>query len=104
MNEDELSIRNVSARAVEAFVRSASSFPWVLELVRSVVHPAARRGLNHKKESQRAVFVQLLGTVVVSHPEDHPALASLASEDPEKDFFQNLCHLQVCCGALRAWL
>jgi hypothetical protein len=81
---------------------SDSALGW-LDIMRSVVTPAIRRGIKQSSDVVKKGFVMLLAHVVgtlgrvgrISGDEMfHADMQSLIHEDPEQNFFENITHIQ----------
>ena len=77
-----------------------------LDIMESSLLPGIRMGLKKSSDTVKKVFISLLSHIVLTFGKQHPSLAEefpslhcdlnfLHDDDPEKDFFENISHIQV---------
>lgn len=95
----------------------AMDLSW-LDVLRSVVIPAVRRGVKQSSDIVKKGFIMLLahvvstfGSVAALHSEEvfHTDLLPLIHEDPEQNFFENITHIQFhrrmrAMNRMKTWL
>ena len=118
MNDSELVIRGASLAALKALMDRAAQWSGIIpsqdecvvlaarmDIVRTIVIPALRRGLKLGSDTVKKGYIELLSHIITdvgTHCTDpssremfHSDLAYLTNEDPEQDFFKNICHIQM---------
>lgn len=108
LNDEDGVLARTALKALRVLVGVAASKddptnegrPWV-RFLESKILPLTRSGLQSKGDAVRRLYIQLLSTVVahcrnLDSPHLHGDLALLVRDDnPDLDFFQGICHVQV---------
>lgn len=98
---DDLSIRDSAGSCMTCIVRYVVQRSGVKDerfhvLIMKCLLPACRKALSSKKESARNEFLDVLSTMVREFEHDSfTDLKVLLDDDPEKDFFENIKHIQL---------
>ncbi|EXJ91355.1 hypothetical protein A1O1_04467 [Capronia coronata CBS 617.96] len=96
---EDFSIRSNALSCLKQFIVKASEAEnsELHDLIRTVVLPAARKGIRHESELIRADFVSLYG-LLVQYARGEPDLENmkvlLVGNDEEASFFSNVLHIQ----------
>ncbi|XP_033113828.1 small subunit processome component 20 homolog isoform X2 [Anneissia japonica] len=98
---DEMSLRDNSVNCLQNIIQKLASGGFGEEMFNSIVihkyMPAIKEGIKLKNEVSRGEIVMLLRDIVRLFP-DHPRFSDmtvLLDEDMEKDFFENIKHIQI---------
>ncbi|XP_068744813.1 small subunit processome component 20 homolog [Montipora capricornis] len=101
LNSDDLSLRDSAGNCISCIVRhvvqrKAEKDDAFHVLIMKNLLPMCKKGLASKKEVARNEFLTLLSTMVREFNHDSMSdLKVLLDEDPEKDFFENIKHIQL---------
>ncbi|XP_074650347.1 small subunit processome component 20 homolog [Tubulanus polymorphus] len=101
-NLDDISIRASSSFCMTEIIKKLSSMSIESSkrqnFLNNVLLPEIRSGLRIKKEAPRHEFIKILACAVRSFPK-HEVFAELSqlcdAEDIEKDYFENIQHIQM---------
>ncbi|XP_071941723.1 small subunit processome component 20 homolog [Antedon mediterranea] len=98
---DEMSLRDNATNCLQAIIHKLQSGDFGDELFNSIIihkfMPAIKEGIKLKNEVSRGEIVTLLRDIVKAFPH-HPRFSDmtvLLDEDMEKDYFENIKHIQI---------
>ena len=95
LRNSDFSIRNSASTAIEEFILLNKEYRKKdNEILRTLLLPGIKALFSNPQQSTRDVAVALLGFAASKTPNLIPQIAALHRDDPEKDFFTNIIHLQ----------
>jgi len=96
LHVDDLSLINASSSLIEKIISTVAQREDLFhDLIAQIIIPSIQNGLKSKRDNCRTEFVNILSLLVKTL--DNSGLADLkvlCSDDADKDFFQNIAHIQ----------
>jgi U3 small nucleolar RNA-associated protein 20 len=92
----DLSLRSAAVGALARFIEAAGDHPHLSSTAQTAFYRLLLFSVSTSATaSVRSEFLALARRLAEALPESFPDLASLMNEDPEVDFFFNVCHVQL---------